>query len=149
MENSKKRASFAERMKAKVAKMKKNLIALYYAYKNPETPLIAKLLIGITIGYLLSPIDLIPDFIPVLGLLDDLLIVPLLIIASIRLIPKQVWKLSLERAIKEPVILNKSKWFVVIIVLIWLLLIVGLILYLKNNTIKIFNSYVQHTSLSG
>src|SRR6476619_4489613 len=79
--------SFIKRMKDKVKRMKQDTLALYYAYQHPDTPFTAKLLIGITIGYLLSPIDLIPDFIPVLGLLDDLLIVPLLIVLARRLVP--------------------------------------------------------------
>nr|MBC7611764.1 DUF1232 domain-containing protein [Pseudopedobacter sp.] len=123
-------------MKDKVKQMKQDTLALYYAYQHPDTPFTAKLLIGITIGYLLSPIDLIPDFIPVLGLLDDLLIVPFLIVLSIRLIPAIVWKASLERAIAEPLILKKAKWFVVIVILIWLLIIAGLFFYLKNKPAK-------------
>lgn len=104
--------------------MKQDTLALYYAYGHPKTPWVAKVLIWLTIGYLLSPIDLIPDFIPVIGLLDDLVIVPLLIIASVRLIPKVVWEESLRRAKLEPLTLKKSnRLFAGIIILIWLLLI--------------------------
>lgn len=63
---------------------------LIIAYADKRTPLTAKILIGLTIGYLLSPIDLIPDFIPIIGFLDDLIIVPLLISLSIKLIPIKV-----------------------------------------------------------
>jgi uncharacterized membrane protein YkvA (DUF1232 family) len=122
--------SFIKRMKDKVKKMKQDTLALYYAYRHPDTPFTAKFLIGVTIGYLMSPIDLIPDFIPILGLLDDLLIVPFLIVLSIRLIPKKVWEASLERAILEPIEIKKVKWFVVIIVLIWLLASAGIYFYL-------------------
>lgn len=66
------------------------------AYKDKRTPIAAKMLIGITIGYLLSPIDLIPDFIPVIGLLDDLIIVPALIALSNKLIPEVVLKVARE-----------------------------------------------------
>lgn len=114
--------SFIQRIKEKVRLMKQDTLALYYAYSDPETPLIAKVLIWITVGYLLSPIDLIPDFIPVLGLLDDLVIVPLLIIASVRLIPKAVWEGSLRRAKLEPLTLKKSnRLFAGLIILIWVL----------------------------
>ena len=58
--------------------------------KHPHTPRVAKLLLGFAIAYAASPIDLIPDFIPVVGYLDDLLILPLLIWISLRLIPKTV-----------------------------------------------------------
>jgi len=72
------------------------------AYKDKRTPAFAKVLIAITVGYLSSPIDLITDFIPVLSLLDDLIIVPALIALSIKLIPETVLndareKLSITR----------------------------------------------------
>ena len=79
-----------QNLKQKARKSKSETQVLLIAYKDKRTPLAAKILIGITVGYLLSPIDVIPDFIPVLGLLDDVIIVPLLITASIRLIPQIV-----------------------------------------------------------
>jgi uncharacterized membrane protein YkvA (DUF1232 family) len=66
------------------------VLALHYAIHDPRTPFLAKLLPLVAIGYALSPLDLIPDFIPVLGLVDDLLILPGLIWLSIHLIPHQV-----------------------------------------------------------
>ena len=71
-----------EKIKSEVIKLKQETYVLALAYNDPRTPLISKILIGITIGYLLSPVDLIPDFIPFLGLVDDLIIVPLLISLS-------------------------------------------------------------------
>lgn len=100
--------------------MKQDTLGLYYAYSNPGTPWTAKILIWITVGYLLSPIDLIPDFIPLLGLLDDLIIVPLLIICSIKLIPRAIWEECRHRAELEPLILKKSKWFMMVIILLWI-----------------------------
>ena len=85
--------------KAKLLKAEIQVLAL--AYSDKRTPFLAKLVIGLTVGYLLSPIDLIPDFIPILGLLDDLIIVPLLILLSIRLIPASVLQDARERAIKN------------------------------------------------
>jgi len=58
--------------------------------RNPRTPRVSKVLLGIAIAYAVSPIDLIPDFIPVIGYLDDLIILPLLILIAIRLIPRRV-----------------------------------------------------------
>lgn len=113
--------SLIQKMKERVRQMKQDVLALYYAYRNPDTPWMAKVLIGITIGYLLSPIDLIPDFIPIFGLLDDLVIVPLLIVASIRLIPAHVWSASKLEAEQFPIILNKKNWrFAAFILIIWL-----------------------------
>ena len=76
-----------KKLKTKIKLLKQNLALQIYAYKDMRTPLLPKLVIGLAVGYMLSPIDLIPDFIPVFGLLDDLIIVPLLITLSIKLIP--------------------------------------------------------------
>ena len=64
------------------------------ALRDPETPPIARLCAGITVAYALSPIDLIPDFIPLLGYLDDVVLLPALIALTIRLIPRPVWERS-------------------------------------------------------
>src|SRR5260221_3237977 len=72
------------------AKLKRDVLALWFCCKHRDTPLAAKLLAGFVVGYALSPIDLIPDFIPVLGYLDDLIIVPLGIYILLRLIPDHV-----------------------------------------------------------
>lgn len=110
-----------EGLKQKVSHLKKESYALAFAYRDNRTPWHAKFLIVITLGYLLSPIDLIPDFIPVLGYLDDLIIVPLLIIISIKLIPHEVIVESRMKAKQQ--IENKKKpawWFAVLIILLWL-----------------------------
>lgn len=97
-------------------------MVLVLAYRDKRTPFLAKLLIGITIGYLLSPVDLIPDFIPVLGLLDDLIIVPALILLSIKLIPAIVLNEAREIARSNPRQLKKTNWvFAIIIIIIWFL----------------------------
>ena len=72
--------------------LKKNTYALYLASKDPRVPTLAKIVIGVVVAYALSPIDLIPDFIPVIGYLDDLLLLPLGIWLAIRLMPQIVWK---------------------------------------------------------
>ena len=77
-------------LQKKARKLKRQIWALFLAWKDPSTPLAARIIIAITIAYAVSPIDLIPDFIPVLGLLDDLVILPLLIILAIRMIPSEV-----------------------------------------------------------
>lgn len=99
------------------------------ALKDKRTPIIAKLIIGLTISYALSPVDLIPDFIPVLGYIDDLIILPVMIIISIKLIPKQVLDDCRERVTND-IKLNKRLgiFSAIVIVLIWILLTV-LIIY--------------------
>ena len=72
-------------MKLNAEKLRTEISALYYAYKNPRTPLLPKAVLFLTLGYALSPIDLIPDFIPVLGYVDDLIILPLMISLSIEI----------------------------------------------------------------
>ena len=67
--------------------IKRDVIALWIAARDPRTPLVAKLVAGAVAAYALSPVDLSPDFIPVLGYLDDLLIVPLGIVLAVKLIP--------------------------------------------------------------
>lgn len=105
------------KLKARSKKIKLEIIPLYYALFDNRTPLLAKIVAGLTVGYLLSPIDLIPDFIPVLGLLDDLIIVPLLIRTTLLLIPTSVVediKTKIDSKEKLP-----RKWFYAIPVIVF------------------------------
>ena len=67
--------------------IKRDVVALWIVARDPRTPVLAKITAGAVAAYALSPIDLIPDFVPVLGYLDDLLIVPLAIMLAVRLVP--------------------------------------------------------------
>lgn len=102
---------------ARVVKM--DAVALYLATRDPRTPWYAKLLAGVVVAYALSPIDLIPDFIPVLGYLDDFLLVPLGLWLAVRLIPAEVMKDCRTRGAElaeRPV----SRTAAVVVVAIWL-----------------------------
>lgn len=112
-----------KKLKEKVKKLKLELLALYYAYQDENLRILPKLMITLTLAYALSPIDLIPDFIPVLGYLDDLIILPLLIILSIKLIPKDLMDKARDKASKEPVKLKENKIAAVVFICIWFLLI--------------------------
>jgi uncharacterized membrane protein YkvA (DUF1232 family) len=90
--------SLIEPMRARARALKRESRALYLAARHPATPLGAKLLAGLVVAYALSPIDLIPDFVPVLGLLDDLILVPAGIALALRLIPPAVMAECRERA---------------------------------------------------
>jgi uncharacterized membrane protein YkvA (DUF1232 family) len=79
-----------ERWKVRAAELKTDTYALYLAGRDPRVPWYAKLLVGVIVAYALSPIDLIPDFIPVIGFLDDIFIVPAGIALAARLIPKDL-----------------------------------------------------------
>ena len=82
----------------KARKLKSSLLALWFAYLDRRTPWYAKLWAGMVVGYAFSPIDLIPDFIPVLGYLDDLILLPIGVLIAVRLIPKEVMMDSREKA---------------------------------------------------
>lgn len=113
-----------QKLKSKAKELKSEMNVLVIAYRDSRTPSIAKIIIAITVGYLLSPIDLIPDFIPVLGLLDDIIIVPLLIKLSIKLIPQIVLIEARQKVIQNAAVLKKNSWLVAtIIVATWILLI--------------------------
>lgn len=79
-----------QKLKSLTQKLKQEIHVYQLVMKDRRTPKFAKFLLWFAIGYVLMPIDLIPDFIPFLGLLDDLVIVPILFIAAIKLIPKEV-----------------------------------------------------------
>lgn len=109
-------------VKERAKKLKTDIPAVFLCMKSKDTPLIAKILAVITIAYALSPIDLIPDFIPVLGYLDDLIILPALVALTIRCIPRDTF----ERYRKEAEGMwqngKPKKWYFAIpIVLFWLL----------------------------
>ena len=82
--------SLISRLKARARELKTEIFALYAAMRHPRTPWYAKLLIVAIVAYALSPIDLIPDFIPVLGFLDDILLLPLGIVLAVKMIPPEV-----------------------------------------------------------
>lgn len=114
-------------LKDKARSLKIYLPALYLALGKKETPFPAKFVAGIAVGYALSPIDLIPDFIPVLGLLDDLILLPILVALAIRMIPESVLeecKLEAEGLWQEG---KPKKWYLAVpIALLWLAILVAL-----------------------
>lgn len=99
--------------------IKRDVVALWIAARDARTPVTAKIVAGMVAAYALSPIDLIPDFIPILGYLDDLLIVPLGILLAVRLIPAELMSefraLAAQREGRPT-----SKTGLAVIVLIWL-----------------------------
>jgi uncharacterized membrane protein YkvA (DUF1232 family) len=97
--------------------------ALYIAYLDPRVPWYAKFFMVAVISYAISPVDLIPDFIPVLGYLDDLVIVPVGIYLAIKMIPSGVMSECREKAASNP-LSNRAKWISAsIIIAIWILVI--------------------------
>lgn len=110
-----------ERMRSWARCMKQNGVILWFACKHPETPLMVKILGIVVVAYALSPIDLIPDFIPVLGYLDDVILLPGLIWLTLKLLPPRVlaecriqaseW---MEREGKP-----RTRWGIVFVVAVW------------------------------
>lgn len=110
---------------AQVARrLKSDTLALYFAARHPDTPWTARLLVAFIVGYALSPIDLIPDFIPILGYVDELILLPLLLGLALRLIPAPVLAECRRRAdewIGRP--RPSSRIAASVIVMLWLLIV--------------------------
>ena len=111
-------------LKERAKQLKTDIPAVFIALRKKETPVLAKILAGVTVAYALSPIDLIPDFIPVLGYLDDVILLPAFVALTIKLIPDDVF---LECR-KESAGLWKDgkpkKWYYSIpVIVVWLLII--------------------------
>ena len=119
-----------QQLKAWALALKRDIHALYLASKHPRVPLLAKLIIVLVVAYALSPIDLIPDFIPLLGYLDDLLLLPLGIWLAIRLMPADIWFECQAQASQSTATLPANRYALAIIVLIWAGLAIALILWL-------------------
>ncbi len=110
------------------------LIALWKLFRHPETPRAARWVAIAVIAYAVSPIDLIPDFIPVLGQLDDLIIVPLGIALAVRLTPRPLWEAMVRDAEASAQKLPALRWGALLIVLIWALLFGPLVWWLVTRT---------------
>jgi uncharacterized membrane protein YkvA (DUF1232 family) len=114
-------SDLVDQWKQRARGQKGEVYALYLAYKNPRTPWYAKLIAALVVGYAFSPIDLIPDPIPILGYLDDLVLIPLGAYLAVKLIPTQVMEDSRRKA-KEIMAQGKpvNKLAAAIIVLVWI-----------------------------
>ena len=114
-------------LKARARQLKRDVPAVFLALRDKRTPIIAKVIAAITVGYALSPVDLIPDFVPVLGYLDDVILLPALIALTIRLIPAEVFEQCRRDSENLWVDGKPKRWYYAIpIILIWML-VIGLI----------------------
>ncbi len=120
------------RWKAWVSSLKRNTYALYLAARDARVPIPAKLLIAAVVAYALSPIDLIPDFIPVVGYLDDMLLLPLGIRLVMRLIPREVWSECQATAARRARELPTSRTAAMIIIMIWVVAAGVLVLWAQQ-----------------
>ena len=118
--------------KEKLRQLAEDIPALCLAMKEKDTPFLAKILAGTAVVYALSPIDLIPDFIPVIGYLDDLILLPLLVALTLKLIPDETFERCREQARQMYQQGMKKHWsYMLPIILIWaiLILLVGKLLF--------------------
>jgi uncharacterized membrane protein YkvA (DUF1232 family) len=119
--------------KRRAAALQQDTYALYLAAQDPAVPRAAKVLLAVIVGYALSPIDLIPDFVPILGYLDDLVLLPLGIAMAVRLIPPQVWTDCKARAGAELAsTLPRNRAAAAVIMALWLA-IAGLAVFLVGQ----------------
>ncbi len=116
--------SLFDRLRTWARRIKHDGVALWFACESPDTPLIAKLLGVLVVAYALSPIDLIPDFIPILDYLDDVILLPVLIWIAVRLVPAAVLEACrikaadwMEKEGRKP----RNNWGILLVVSAWLL----------------------------
>jgi uncharacterized membrane protein YkvA (DUF1232 family) len=115
------KTSLIGRVKSWARNIKRDVVTVYFAARDPQAPMGARILAAVVAAYALSPIDLIPDFIPVFGYLDDLLIVPLGLLLVMRMMPEAV--LVNARAKADTLLAKpRSLWAAACFVLIWLAL---------------------------
>lgn len=128
-----------ENLKSRAKALKRDTLAVWFASRDKRTPWFARLLAVVVAAYALSPIDLIPDFIPVLGYLDDLILIPAGIALTLRLIPPEVMDDARARA-ESSLAKPNPWWMTLLIILIWvgvLALLFYLLLPLFQNNGKI------------
>ena len=113
----------------KVAALKRYVGALYFALRDPRVPRISKLIITVAVAYALSPVDLIPDFIPLVGWLDELVVLPVLLSLAVRLMPEEVWSDCENQAAARPALPpnQRAAWvvrtiwlFASVVICVWL-----------------------------
>ena len=121
-----------QRWKQQLKLLKQETYAIYIACKDPRVPWYARLLAAAVVAYAFSPIDLIPDVIPVIGYLDDLILVPLGIALVIKMIPPDVLAECREKAITAMADGKPTNWVAaIIVVILWFLLGIGAVVWLK------------------
>jgi uncharacterized membrane protein YkvA (DUF1232 family) len=113
-----------EAWRRRVKELKNRIGILYLAVKHPRTPWYVKVLATLVVAYALSPIDFIPDFIPILGFLDELLLLPFGIWLTLKLVPPEIWLECQQQAEQQVLSERPRNWTAaVVIVLLWLLIL--------------------------
>lgn len=111
-------------LKQRSRTMKRDVMALWIAYRDPRTPWYAKVFSAVVVAYALSPIDLVPDFVPVLGYLDDLILIPAGVTLALKMIPAEVMAEARIKAEEQFSSGKPKNWLAAgIIILIWLVIL--------------------------
>lgn len=116
------------KLKERAKKIKMDIPTVYLALKDKDTPITARMFAVITVAYALSPIDLIPDFIPVLGYLDDVILLPMLVALTIKLIPNEIIERNRQQAEKLWENGKPKRWYYAIPIVFFWIIIIALIL---------------------
>ena len=121
---------------AQRALMLRSVVALWWLVRDSRTPRAPKLVALLVLAYALSPIDLIPDFIPVLGLLDDLVLVPLGVMLAVKLMPPALWREMLEKAERFEGRLPKMMGGLLLVLLVWAMVLGALVWWLLHEVVN-------------
>jgi uncharacterized membrane protein YkvA (DUF1232 family) len=115
-------------------RLKQRIYALYLAYKDPRVRWYAKIFGAVVVAYAFSPIDLIPDFIPILGFVDDLILLPLGIALAIRMIPREVMSECYAKAERALGAGRRRNWIAGgVVVTIWAAVLILILVYVINR----------------
>lgn len=122
-----------DQLRQRARQLKRETYVLLLAYRHPQTPWYAKAVTGLVLFYAFSPIDIIPDFIPVLGYLDDVILVPAGIAISLKLIPPDVMMECRTQAAKQAASEKPTNWLAgALVIVLWVALAAIGILWLRN-----------------
>ena len=122
------RGRITHHLRRRAGQLRAETYALYYACRDARVPWYAKALLAVIVGYVISPIDLIPDFIPVLGALDELVLVPFGIAAAVKLIPKPVWEECRAKGRALSGCAGPKSWLAgAVVIVIWVLVLAGVV----------------------
>ena len=112
-------------VKQRADKLKTDISAVFIALKDRRTPFVAKILAAVTVAYALSPIDIIPDFIPFFGYLDDIVILPVLVYLTVKFIPREVFESCRYQASEMTNENISGKWYYAVpVILVWGVIII-------------------------
>lgn len=120
-------------MKKWANRLKSNIVALYLASQDARTPWYAKWFIMAIAAYAVSPIDIIPDFVPILGYLDDLLLLPLAVVLAIRMIPPEVFAECQAIAQTKSLDTRAGRVAAIVVVVVWLLALTGAVIWVYRR----------------